>query len=73
MTARRLSLDVYGRRVDVEATATGWAAFLPGVDGKRRPADFWIPAELDEEGVVRYLDDLFHESATTEHPTVSIL
>lgn len=66
-------MDVFGRELVVEATPAGWAAFLPGNDGKRRPANIPIPEHLDVQGVVQYLDDLFHESATAEHPAVRIL
>lgn len=70
---QRLRFDVFGRRIDVEATADRWIAFLPGADGKRRPADIAIPSDLKVDGIVQYLDDLFHEAATPEHPRVRLL
>jgi hypothetical protein len=75
MTSKeQIVFDVFGRRVVVvEPTSTGWAAYYPGADGKRRPADFAIPSHLDAKGIVRYLDDLFHEHATEAHPKVRIL
>ena len=73
MKTQRLRFDVFGRQIVVEATPAGWAAFLPGNEGKRRPANFPIPAHLDVQGIAQYLDDLFHESATAENPTVKIL
>lgn len=69
----RLAFDVFGRRVVVEATADGWRAFYQGNDGKRRPADFVIPKDLDSAGIAKYLDDLFHEFATDERPRVRVL
>jgi len=73
MEAKRLLLDVFGRRVIVESTPEGWSAFYPGNDGKRRPVDIAIPSHLDESGIIEYLDDLFHEHATAEQPAVRIL
>ena len=73
MKAQRLRFDVFGHHIMVEATPAGWATFLPANDGKRRPANIPIPAHLDVQGIAQYLDDLFHESATAENPTVRIL
>jgi hypothetical protein len=73
MRSERLSFDVFGRRIDVEHTGEGWAAFVPGTDGKRRNAHISIPPELNADEVGRYLGDLFHESASPKHPTVRLL
>ena len=69
----RLRFDVFGRRIDVEATSGGWSAYLPGNDGKRRAANIVIPSGLDAHGIAQYLDDLFHEAATPERPKVRLL
>jgi hypothetical protein len=69
----RLRFDVFGHRIDVEATSEGWTAYVPGNDGKRRPANIAIPAGQDADGVAQYLDDLFHEAATPERPNVRLL
>ena len=38
-------VDVFGRRLLVERTATGWRASVPGADGKRGPvSETLIPA-----------------------------
>jgi len=71
--SNRLVFDVFGRRIVVEATSDGWAAFYQGNDGKRRPADFVIPKDLDSVGIAKYLDDLFHEFATEDHPHIRVL
>ena len=73
MKTTRLTFDVFGRRIIVESTPRGWAAFHAGDDGKRRPTDIVIPRDLDGPGIARYLDDLFHEYASPEHPAVRIL
>lgn len=69
----RLTFDVFGRRIIVEPAHGGWNAFYPGTDGKRRPADFFIPSHLDAPGITGYLGDLFHEHATSDHPDVRML
>ena len=71
--SNRLAFDVFGRRLVVEATSDGWTAFYQGHDGKRRPADIVIPKDLDSVGIAKYLDDLFHEFATENHPHVRVL
>lgn len=63
--------DVFGRRIGIVRVETGWAAFVLGEDGKRRPADFPVPAFLAEEDLQQYLADLFHESASRAHPEVT--
>ena len=73
MSMERLRFDVFGRRIDVEATSEGWSAYLPGNDGKRRPANIVIPSGLTGDGIAQYLDDLFHEAATPERPKVRLL
>ena len=61
---RVLRFNVFGTFVSIEATASGWQAYLLGPDGKRRPADFVVPDFIPEEGLGQYLADLFHEAAT---------
>ena len=61
MNERRF--NVFGKIVAVSGMPGEWQAFYPGSDGTRRPADFVIPADITEEGLVEYLADLFHEDA----------
>lgn len=61
-------VNVFGILVRVEASASGWQPFIAGPDGKRRRADFEIPAFVTEDELCQYLADLFHESATSAHP-----
>ena len=66
--------DVYGRRMLVEESAQGWAAFYLGDEGKRRPAtDVIIPESLYAADIAQYLADLCHEWATERHPEVKRL
>jgi len=38
-------------------------AFIPGSDGKRRPAEIAVPGFLTEYDLAQYLADLFRELA----------
>ncbi|WP_295523310.1 hypothetical protein [uncultured Pseudacidovorax sp.] len=56
--------NVFGRLIAVERNGTRWMCFVLGDDGKRRPAELAIPAEVPREELAQYLHDVFHESAT---------
>ena len=73
MEASPFIFDVFGGQIFVEATSNGWAAFYAGNDGRRGSAHIPIPAHLDPPAIAEYLDDIFHESATADHPTVRLL
>jgi len=60
---------VFGTLVVVARVDGGWQAFYPGADGKRRAADFIVPADVAEHELAEYLADLFHENATPRHGT----
>ena len=66
----RIRFDVFGREIAVEKTTSGWRPLFVGSEGKSRPADFEIPSTLGEDELSGYLDDLFHEYATAERPSV---
>jgi hypothetical protein len=61
---------VFGTLIAVAKGSSGWQAFCPGSDGKRRAADFIVPPELAEHELAGYLADLFHENATPRHNSV---
>jgi len=65
-----IQFKVFGRVIAVAGQAGSWQAFYPGMNGTRRPADFIIPSDVDEDGLAEYLADLFHEDATPRCPTV---
>ena len=67
---RQLRFNVFGTLVIITGAPGAWQAFYPGSDGKRRPADFIVPDDIPEEGLLEYLADLFHEDATPRRPTV---
>jgi hypothetical protein len=73
-----LRFKVFGMLVGVERApagratgqANGWDTYWLGNEGKRRPADFVVPDFVTEDELPEYLRDLFHESATPQHPDV---
>lgn len=65
-----LRFQVFGMRVGVERSASGWTAYWLGNEGKRRPAEFVVPDFVTEDEMAEYLRDLFHESASPQHPDV---
>ena len=71
MAERRF--NVFGTLVVIAGAPGAWQAFHPGADGKRRAADFIVPADIAEHELAEYLGDLFHENATPRHPSVEQL
>ncbi len=65
--------NVFGRLMAVRAVDGGWQAFWLGNEGKRRPAEFIVPAFVEAAGLRQYLADLFHESATRSNDQVTAL
>ena len=67
----RLEFGVFGRRILVERTGSGWIAMYAGSEGKHRVAhDIVIPTDTPEAGLERYLADLCHEWASPERSAV---
>ncbi|MEH6438007.1 DUF7661 family protein [Massilia sp. DD77] len=65
--------NVFGTLVAVSGAEGKWQAWYLGAEGKRRPADFIVPADIAGDGLREYLADLFHEDATPKHNTVDEL
>jgi hypothetical protein len=65
--------NVFGRLVVIKGAPGNWSAFQLGADGRRRHADFVVPATLGESELCQYLSDLFHESASSTQPFVKRL
>ena len=59
-----MRFDIYGRdELDVILDGDRWKVYALG-DGKRTlRSDVVIPAEVTENEIATYLDDLFHEAA----------
>lgn len=69
-----MRIDLYGREIEAVKHDAGWKVFHVGTDGTRRPAtDVVVPSWVSEGELVEYLDDLFHEHATPDHPRVLAL
>jgi len=65
--------NVFGTLIAVTGSTGRWQAFYLGADGKRRPADFIVPADVADNALSEYLADLFHEQATPRNGTVEQL
>jgi len=65
--------DVFGRIMIAETDGNRWQLYVLGADGKRSPADIGVPDFVQEHELEQYLDDMFHEMATREHPCVTRL
>ena len=65
--------NVFGNLIAVAGSAGAWRAFHLGADGKRRPADFIVPRDVQEADLAEYLADLFHENATPRNSSVTQL
>ena len=65
--------NVFGKAVAVTGLQGRRQAFYLGAEGKRRPADFVVPADITDGGLAEYLADLFHEHATPRNPAVTPL
>lgn len=65
-------VEVFGRRLLVERTATGWRACVPGADGKRGPmSENLIPAFIvTDDELLQYLADLWHEESRPDRQLV---
>jgi hypothetical protein len=69
-----MKISVHGRIIFVERVNDKWVTFYQTIEGKRhRAANLIIPAEFNEDEVVTWIADLFHESATEQNPRVEIL
>ena len=64
---------VFGKLVAVTGQGSKRQAYYLGAEGKRRPADFVVPADVADEDLAEYLGDLFHEDATPRYNSVERL
>ena len=66
-----MKLNVFGRMVMAEKSATGWQIFYLSADGKRRPADdLLVPDFVTESELEDFIADLCHEWATEKFSQV---
>ncbi|QGZ39452.1 hypothetical protein IP92_01723 [Pseudoduganella flava] len=65
--------NVFGKLIAITGPQANREPFYLGPEGKRRPADFVVPADVADDELAEYLADLFHEDATPRHSTVERL
>jgi hypothetical protein len=63
-------LDVFGKRMIVEKVEGSWRTHSIGAEGKRSPVNIAIPESLAEAELAQYFDDIYHEAASAQHPSV---
>ena len=63
--------NIFGTLIGVRESQGAWRAFYLGAEGKRRPADFIIPDDIQAHALCEYLADLFHEEATPRNNTAT--
>lgn len=62
--------NVFGRLLQIEKFQNEWRAYHLSNDGKRRPSSLVIPNFVQEDELIQYLTDIFHENASPKHPEV---
>lgn len=59
-----MRFNIYDRyEVDVERRAGQWVVYRRGLGTRREDRAIFVPADLHEDELVTYLDDLLHEEA----------
>lgn len=60
-----MKLNIYGKQtLEIIRRDGRWQAFILGGEGKKRDAGIGIPDDLNEDEVVIFIADLFHEWVT---------
>lgn len=71
---KSIIIDLFGKDVEVVRRDAEWIVFYRGSEGKKRLAtDITIPSIINEEGLVEYLSDIYHEHSTEKHQQVKIV
>ncbi len=68
-----MKLDVYGRWIEVARENNEWVIYDLGEGQKRQAGGFYVPAAYNADEVICYLEDMLHEQATPERPTITYL
>ena len=59
-----IEFDVFGKKMSVQRNGDEWFLFTDSDIGLRaRVYDAVIPSDIEESGLARYLDDIYHEYA----------
>jgi hypothetical protein len=70
---QELRFNIFGTLIAIRGNPGAWRAFYLGTEGKRRPADFIVPDDIQDDALCEYLADLFHEEATPRNNTATQL
>jgi hypothetical protein len=71
VTGQRFYYNVFGMTMGIERKSGHWLLFRISEEGKSsRVTDVGIPAELTENELATFLDDLYHEYARPGSDTV---
>ncbi|WP_240334989.1 hypothetical protein [Vibrio sp. LB10LO1] len=66
-----MKVNVFGKIMLAECKDGIWALYIDSEASIKRPIrDFVVPPFLDEDELLTYLDDMYHEHATATHPNV---
>lgn len=69
-----IHLNVFGKRMSVQKKNDEWLLFNDSDTGMRsRVYDVVIPSDIDEQALITYLGDIYHEYATDKNPDVKLI
>jgi hypothetical protein len=67
---KQIKFNVFGMHMLAEGRDRKWRFYYCGSEGKRRPANDIAATNISESELEQYLDDIFHEMATSGNSTV---
>ena len=68
---KAIRFDVFGKFMIIERRDDRWLLLSESGTGINSPVPgVEIPSDLEEEELTQFLDDIFHEHASVENPTV---
>lgn len=68
-----MRLNAYGKLLEIIRENETWVIYEIGEGKKSRSNDIYIPSEFNEMQVVRFLEDMLHERATPEDPSIKVI
>ena len=68
-----MKLNAYGKLLEITRENEMWVIYELGEGKKSRSNDVFIPSEYNEAEVVRFLEDILHERATPENPSIKVI
>ncbi len=68
-----MRLNAYGKLREIIRENETWVIYLLGEGKKSRSNDIYIPSDYNEEQVVRFLEDMLHERANPEEPSIKVI